>query len=259
MFEPDSEQAIYRATKLAKDYQHEYICVEHLLASLLEAREIIDLLDELGVDATILLGSLDNFFSEKLEVLPENEAGNPNQSLGFQRVLQRAILHSQYSSSGSISNGDLLAAIFTETDSHAVFFLKSHGINRLDILEGISHEEVYDDSELDEDELEAQDPNAKKNPLNEYTYDLNAKAKKGLIDPLIGREKENERAIHVLCRRTKNNPLFVGDQGVGKTALAEGLALRVVQEKVPTKLRNLPNLLIRFRCTNCWHPLPGRL
>ena len=243
MFEPNSEQAIIRATRLARDKRHEFICVEHLLYSLLEEEEITLIVEDCEVDPSGLMSNLENFFQEKMETIPEDIEHDPEQSLGFQRVLQRAILHSQYSSSGSISVGDIFAAIFTEIESHAVFYLKQEGISRLDVLEAISHEEDYssldNDSDEEEEIIEFGEKKQKKDPLQEYTVDLIEKAELGEIDPLIGREKEIDRTIHILCRRNKNNPLYVGDQGVGKTALAEGLALRVVAKKVPEKLQKL--------------------
>lgn len=237
MFERDVEQAILRASDEALSRRHQYVCIEHLLLALLENSETRIILRQCGANVEQLRLDLEHFLDEKMEQLPEGFEREPEQALGFQRVLQRAILHGQFSSSQSISSGDLLAAIFTETESHAVYYLKQQTLSRLDILECISHgivEPSHHDELLDE---EADIP--EKSALEQYTQDLNQKVKQGKTDPLIGRSQELERAIQVLCRRQKNNPLFVGDQGVGKTALAEGLAERVESGDVPAKLSEL--------------------
>lgn len=151
----------------------------------------------------------------------------------MQRVLQRAIMQMQSSGKSQVEVGDVLAATFDEEDSHAVYYLKSHGISRLDVLEYISHGGGKEAAPEGAGSGEERDGKAAGSPLEQYTVDLVAKARKGEIDPLIGRDPELTRTIHVLLRRRKNNPIFVGDPGVGKTALAEGLALRIVGGDVP--------------------------
>jgi len=243
MFDQDAENSIIRAARVASSWRHEFICVEHLLYALLEDTSIIELMIDCEVECSNLRNVLEDFFTAKLESLPKEALVDPGQSLGFQRVLQRAILHNQYSSADEISCGDLLAALFTESESHAVYFLKEQGLSRLDILESISHEESIEELQefvdFDEDSEDELGRGKEENPLKLYTTNLNQKAEDGKLDPLIGREKELQRAIQILCRRTKNNPLFVGDQGVGKTAVVEGLASRLVEGKVPAKLQDL--------------------
>ncbi len=248
MFEREIEYTLLTAAREAQNRGHEFIVVEHLLFALLQNKQAAHIITECGGKVSVLKNKLEEFFEKNLESVPFEKNVVPQQGLGFQRVLPRAILHHQYSSSKEISAGDMLAALFTETDSHAVYFLNAEGITRLDVLELISHGTDYesrfdspsdgDGGFLDDEEgMDSQPTGAKE--LEKFTTNLNALAARGEIDPIIGRDKEIERTIQILCRRNKNNPLFVGDQGVGKTALANGLALKVHEGLVPDRLKNL--------------------
>ena len=174
MFDQDAENSIIRAARVASSWRHEFICVEHLLYALLEDTSIIELLIDCEVEGGNLRNTLENFFTEKLESLPKEALVDPGQSLGFQRVLQRAILHNQYSSADEISCGDLLAALFTESESHAVYFLKEQGLSRLDILESISHEESIEELQefvdFDEDSEDELGRAKEENPLKPVSY-----------------------------------------------------------------------------------------
>ncbi|MCB0346530.1 MAG: ATP-dependent Clp protease ATP-binding subunit ClpA [Bdellovibrionales bacterium] len=241
MFDRNVEQILLRAAHVAQERSHEFLVLEHLLYAIAENEEGEKILTACGGNLKNLKKNLDDFFETRIETQSGGADMHPQQTLGFQRVLQRAILHVKYSSKNVVGVGDLLAAIFTEPESHAGFFLNQEGISRLDILEYISHGYLDDDDDDgfslgDDDDEDSDEPSS---PLEKYTVNLNMQAEDGKIDPLIGREYEIERAVQVLCRRNKNNPLFVGDQGVGKTALAEGLALRVVDGDVPDKLKHI--------------------
>jgi len=242
MFDKDSESILQQSVNEALTRGHEFVCLEHLLYAILANPSGREVIEGCGGDPARLRGRLEGFFKEKLHSINGTRSLPPNQTIGFQRVLQRALLHTEYSSSKIVTPGDLLAALFTETESHAVFYLNEDGISRLEVLEYISHgdgaadpSEDFSDNEDDEDLSQG----GSKDPLARFTVCLTERAKAGQLDPLVGREKEIERIIHILCRRSKNNPLFVGDQGVGKTALAEGLAQRVVDGSVPARLRDL--------------------
>lgn len=242
MFDRNVEQILLRAAHIAQERSHEFLVLEHLLYAIAENEEGEKIITACGGNLASLKKNLDDFFETRIETQSSGADMHPQQTLGFQRVLQRAILHVKYSSKNVVGVGDLLAAIFTEPESHAGFFLNQEGISRLDILEYISHGFLEDDEDDafgltdDDDDEEAEEASS---PLDKYTVHLNKRAEEGKIDPLIGRDYEIERAVQVLCRRNKNNPLFVGDQGVGKTALAEGLALRVVEGDVPEKLHHI--------------------
>lgn len=246
MFEKDLEITLQAAAETAKRHRHEYVCVEHLLFALLQNENAVRVINGCGGSTHNLKQRLKDFFAYKLETVESEERYEPQQTIGFQRVIQRAVLHAEFSSAEKLTAGDLLAAIFTETESHAVYYLSLENISRLDVLEFISHGTAFDDYQEAEPEIHDDDafpedprPGEQKDPLSQFTTDLNQKAKAGLIDPLVGRDKEIERIIHILCRRNKNNPLLVGDQGVGKTAIVEGLALRICEERIPQKLKEL--------------------
>ena len=240
MFEKDIEQILKASAEEARTRKHEYVCVEHLLYSLLQDDTIGKIVRSSGGSVVRLRKALEDFFADKLKTVTSFLAFDPQPTLGYQRVIQRALLHHEYSSSERLSPGDLLAAIFTEPESHAVHFLKAENLSRLDVLEYLSHGAAGEEDHEEEDALEdGEDQSSQasvRNPLERYTVNLNKRAEQDLIDPLVGRDNELERIIHVLCRRTKNNPLLVGDQGVGKTAIAEGLALRIVSKSVPERL-----------------------
>ncbi|NOY12385.1 MAG: ATP-dependent Clp protease ATP-binding subunit ClpA [Deltaproteobacteria bacterium] len=247
MFNHDVQIAFTLAVREAQRRRHEYLTTEHILYALLSEGAGQQILSACGGDIAGLKKLLENFFDLHLEHLPEgvDDEEVPRQTLALQRMLQRTVLHMQASNQREVGVGDLLAAILEEENSHACFFLQSQGIERVDLLDYISHGSGGSSSE-EPDERPAADPAPGErskpkpqpaDPLKSYTIDLIARAREGKIDPLIGREQELERAILVLCRRRKNNPIFVGEPGVGKTAMAEGLALRVAEGKVPELLK----------------------
>ncbi len=232
----------------ARRRRHEFVCIEHLLYALLHDEDIIDIIRHCGGDVDALKRALEGFFDRHLERIPEGLPVQPQQTTGFQRVLQRAAAHVQSAGKEEIQARNVLVAIFREPDSHAAYFMEQQGITRLDVLNYISHgvSKIGDDSFLripsgddeDEDQEFEGEPRRGRDPLALFTTELVAKAAAGKIDPIIGRERELARTAHVLCRRRKNNPVFVGEPGVGKTALAEGLALMIHQGKVPRSLQN---------------------
>ncbi len=246
MIKKELEMAFAAAVREAQKRRHEMLTVEHLLYALLYDDMGSRILRSCGADINELKTQLEEFFSDKIEKFAEGAAKEIIQSIGVQRVLQRAMMHVQAAEKIEMDAGDVLASIFEEEGSYAVYFLKSHGLSRLDILNYISHGvsqsvESEDEPQCALERREAQDDTAddkkKAKPgqsaLERYTVNLIEKARSGHIDPLIGRAPELERTLQVLHRRVKNNPLYVGDAGVGKTALAEGLALKVVQGDVP--------------------------
>jgi len=240
MFEKDIQSILSNCLKEASQRRNEYICVEHLLFVLLQTPETREILEGCDANLQFLEKELEKFFKEKIETVPKGLTIDTQQTLGFQRVLQRAILHSEYSSSDRLKPGDLLASVFTETESHAVYFLNQTGVTRLDVLEYISHNEDFYKEDFESGENEDSESKKKqKNPLDSYALNLNKKALDGSIDPLIGRQKEIERIIHILSRRNKSNPLLVGDQGVGKTAVIEGLAFLIAHDKAPKAISEM--------------------
>lgn len=229
----------------ARRRRHEFVCIEHLLYALLHDEDVVDIIRNCGGDVDTLKRDLERFFDRQLERVPDGLPVQPQQTTGFQRVLQRAAAHVQSAGKEEIQARNVLVAIFRESDSHAAYFMEQQGITRLDVLNYISHgvskvsdEFGAEDVEEDEEDLVSLSRRSRRDPLALYTIELVAKAAQGKIDPIIGRERELMRTAYVLCRRQKNNPVFVGDPGVGKTALAEGLALMIHRGKVPAALRN---------------------
>ncbi len=217
--------------------------VEHLLLALLDNPSAAKVLRACGANLNALHNDLRNFIRENAPILPEGDERDTQPTLGFQRVLQRAVFHVQSSGKKEVSGANVLVAIFGERESHAVFFLSQQEIKRLDVVNYISHgiskvpqEDASEESEAAAEE-EGRTEESGNNPLEAYTVDLNEQARKGKIDPLIGRQHEVQRTIQILCRRRKNNPLYVGEAGVGKTAIAEGLAKLIVDEEVPEVLK----------------------
>lgn len=243
MLDKELEQTLNQAFREARGNNHEFMTVEHLLLALLDNNISREILLACGADIPALKIELDTFLQETVPLLPPNDDRDTQPTLGFQRVLQRAVFHVQSSGKQEVSAANVLVAIFSEQESQAVFFLKKQDITRLEVVNYLSHgmNRLSSDEDMDE-EIELEDDEqgtaAPQNPLMQYTTNLNELAEAGKIDPLIGRAEEVERTIQVLCRRRKNNPLFVGEAGVGKTALAEGLAKRIVENEVPDIIKD---------------------
>jgi ATP-dependent Clp protease ATP-binding subunit ClpA len=231
------------AVREAKKRRHEYVSVEHVLFAILHDRSGLEIVEKCGGDPEKIKASLETFFNESMEMLPEESEYVLQQTIGFQRVIQRAVNHVRSAEKKEVAVSDILASIFMEKDSHAVFFLNEEGISRLDVLQVISHDIPTEtpDSQPAEVDSPAEKKGARKksSPLEAYTVNLIDRAAKGKLDPLIGRELELDRTMQVLCRRRKNNPIFVGDPGVGKTAMAEGLAQKIWEGDVPDLLKEV--------------------
>ncbi|WP_269494183.1 ATP-dependent Clp protease ATP-binding subunit ClpA [Castellaniella sp. S9] len=246
MISEELEVSLHMAFVEARAARHEFITVEHLLLSLLDNAAAVEVLRACAADLETLRQDLRKFVAENTPVFPGEGEVDTQPTLGFQRVIQRAIMHVSSSSSNkaAVTGANVLVAMYGEKDSHAVYFLVQQGISRLDVVNYLSHgiakapEAGPPQGASPRAEPPAADPKSdqQKSPLETYATDLNAEALKGRIDPLIGREAEVERVIQVLCRRRKNNPLLVGEAGVGKTAIAEGLAWRITQGDVPEVL-----------------------
>ena len=252
MIAQELEVTLHMAFVEARQQRHEFITTEHLLLALLDNPSAAEVLKACSAHIDDLRTGLSNFIKEHNTPLPGTEEVDTQPTLGFQRVIQRAIMHVQSTGNGKkeVTGANVLVAIFGEKDSHAVYYLHQQGVTRLDVVNFIAHgirkdgdsddtaKQEDDSASNDEGGEEGSERNEKASPLEQYTNNLNAAAKEGKIDPLIGREFEVERVIQILCRRRKNNPLLVGEAGVGKTAIAEGLAWRITEGTVPEVLAN---------------------
>ena len=230
------------AVREAKKRRHEYVCVEHILFAILYDSIGIEIIEACGGSIETMNRSLEDFFTQKLERVPEGTEYVLQQTIAFQRVIQRAVNHVRSAEKQEVEVSDILASIFLEKDSQAAYILQQEGITRLDVLNYISHE--ISKGSFDEEaggfvQTDKKQKKKKGDPLELFTIDLVQVASEGKLDPLIGRQSEMERTMQVLCRRRKNNPVFVGDPGVGKTAMAEGLAQKIDQGQVPDILKDV--------------------
>lgn len=248
MIAQELEVSLHMAYVEARKTRHEFITVEHLLLALLDNPSAAEVLKACSADMGDLRELLGNFIQENTPRVGGEDEVDTQPTLGFQRVIQRAIMHVQSTGSGKkeVTGANVLVAIFGEKDSHAVYYLNQQGITRLDVVNYIAHgirkgdeaaaEEASEAGAAADSDGQGERGSEKQTPLEQFTINLNQEAREGRIDPLIGREYEVERVIQILCRRRKNNPLLVGEAGVGKTAIAEGLAWRITEEKVPQVL-----------------------
>ena len=251
-FSSKLEKTLHRALALATERRHEFATLEHLLLALTEDDDGVAVMNACTVNIDDLRRELEDHMEQELSDLVLERFEEPRPTAGFQRVVQRALIHVQSSGREEVNGANVLVAIFAERESHAVYFLQKQNMTRLDAVSYISHGVAKASGKSEnrrvrgsdsEEEAGSENRNAEgegeggSEPENEaldaYCVNLNEKAKTGKIDPLIGRSSEIERTIQILCRRSKNNPLFVGDPGVGKTAIAEGLARRIVENEVP--------------------------
>ena len=244
MLDKDLEQTLNDAFRNARDKRYEFVTVEHLLLALLENPAAIKVLRACGADMDELHNELTRFIEDNSPRLADDDERETQPTLGFQRVFQRAVQHVQSSGKKEVSGANILVAIFGERESHAAFFLNRQNVARLDVVNYIAHgisrnvenEAGAPDASTEDDE--AAHDESSRNPLENYTINLNQQAELGKIDPLIGREHEVQRTIQILCRRRKNNPIFVGEAGVGKTAITEGIAKQIVDKIVPEVLQD---------------------
>ncbi|MDT8404956.1 ATP-dependent Clp protease ATP-binding subunit ClpA [Sulfuriflexus sp.] len=241
MLNKELEFTLNLAYRETREKKHEFMTVEHLLLALLDNPEASAVLHACGTNLMDLKVELEKFLDETTPILSQTDDRETQPTLGFQRVMQRAVFHVQSSGKKEVTGANVLVAIFSEPDSQAVYFLNKQGVTRLDVVNYISHGISKVDSDENEDDFapeldEEGEDQQQKSPLENYAVNLNEQAAQGKIDPLIGRQQEVQRTVQILCRRRKNNPLYVGEAGVGKTAIAEGLAKMIVDAEVPDVL-----------------------
>ena len=240
MFSKELEVTISQAYQEARSQRHEFLTVEHLLLALLDNASAQSILNACDTDLDSLMRAVRQTIGETVPLLADEDSRDTQPTIGFQRVLQRALYHVQSAGKQEVTGANVLVAIFSEKDSYATYLLNKHDVTRLDVVNFLSHGitragEESEDAGVTMDEAQ-EEADEKQGALDKFSANLNVRAEMGLIDPLIGRDAEIERTIQVLCRRRKNNPLLVGEAGVGKTAMAEGLAKRIVEKEVPEVL-----------------------
>ena len=244
MISDELEKTLQKAQENARSLNHQYMTLEHLLLAMTDDSDVVKVLNACNIEISSLKQELEGFIKTKLkELISKDLNSEAKPTLSFQRVIQRAVIHVQSSGKEEANGSNVLVAIFSERESHAVYYLQKQNLSRLDVVEYLSH--GNDDRESENlgyvrDEINEDDKSHNtKEFLDLYCTNLNVKASQLKIDPVIGREKEIERTIHILSRRNKNNPIFVGEPGVGKTALAEGIALKIVNKEVPVNMKNV--------------------
>ena len=239
------ESTLHKALEAASSRRHEYATLEHLLLALIDDEHASKVMESCNVDLGDLKATVTHYLDTELDALKVDAATDPSPTSGFQRVVQRAILHVQSSGRDEVTGANVLVALFSERESYAVYFLQQQDMSRLDAVSFISHgvgkggavAEPREVKGAEEEKSSKSDKGKSESALKQFTVDLNEKAKSGKVDPLIGRGPEVDRTVQILCRRSKNNPLYVGDPGVGKTAIAEGLARKIVEGDVPDVLK----------------------
>ena len=257
MLSSELDFCLNEAFQYARDRRHEFMTVEQLLLALLDIPSVHEILKACDADVVRLRRQLTDNIDEATPAMAREDERDVQPTLGFQRVLQRAVIHVQSSGKKEVTGGHVLVAIFSEKQSQAVYFLNLQDITRLDVVNYISHGMplLPGEDRGEEQDTAGSESEPEVSALAQYATNLNQQAIDGKIDPLIGREPEIERTVQILCRRRKNNPLYVGEAGVGKTALAEGLARLITEERVPEVLRDSTIYALDMG-KSCWHNTP---